>query len=71
MDTTSEIMMRLLNDLYSGDENRLTAPYSRYYDSLDASQSKEVVSGALNRILLENTNARCEFGEDTFTLVAD
>lgn len=71
MDTTSEIMMKLLDDLYSGDENKLTAPYSKYYDSLDTEQSKEVVKGAINRILNENANTRCEFGDDTFTLVSE
>jgi len=71
MDTTSEIATKLLNDLFSGDENKLCASYSKYYDSLDASQSKEVVSGALKKILHENDNAKCEFGEDTFMLVVE
>ena len=71
MDTTSEIIENLLNDLYTGDENKLTASYSKYYDSLDESQSKEVVSDALKRLLNENSNAKCEFGEDTFTLTVD
>lgn len=70
MDTTSEITNRLLNDLFSNDDNKLTASYSKYYDSLDLSQSKEVVSSALKRILNENDNAKCEFGEETFTLIA-
>ena len=51
MDTTSEITAKLLNDLFSGEDNKLCASYSKYYDSLDASQSKEVVSGALKKIL--------------------
>lgn len=69
MDTTSEIMMRLLEDLYSDDERTsLTAPYSKYYDSLVAEQSKIVVSGAIKRLLNENKNAKCKFGEDEFTL---
>lgn len=72
MDTTSEIMMRLLEDLYSDDQHTtLTAPYTKYYDSLVVEQSKEVVSGALKKILHENDNAKCEFGEDTFTLTVD
>lgn len=71
MDTTSEITMRILNDIFSKDGNKLQANYAKYYDSLDASQSKEVVSGALKKILNENDNAKCEFGEDTFTLVVE
>lgn len=71
MDTTSEIAMRLLNDLFSNENNKLSTQYSKYYESLDASQSKEVVSGALKKILHENDNAKCEFGEDTFTLVVE
>lgn len=71
MDTTSEIAMRLLNDLFSNEDNKLSTQYSKYYESLDASQSKEVVSGALKKILHENDNAKCEFGEDTFTLVVE
>lgn len=69
MDTTSEIMMRLLEDLYSDDERTsLTAPYSKYYDSLIAEQSKIVVSDAIKRLLNENKSAKCQFGEDEFTL---
>ena len=71
MDTTSEIAMRLLNDLFSNEDNKLNAQYSKYYESLDAFQSRVVVSGALMKILNENDNAKCEFGEDTFTLVVD
>jgi hypothetical protein len=71
MDTTSEIAERLLNDLFFGDKPKLQAEYSKYYDSLDSSQSKEVVSGALKKILHENDNAKCEFGEDTFTLTVE
>ena len=71
MDTTTEITMRLLNDLFSKDENKINAPYSRYYDSLDQSQSKEVVSNALRRMLNENNNLKCEFDEDSFTLTAE
>lgn len=71
MDTTSEIAMRLLNDLFSNEDNKLNAEYSRYYESLDASQSKEVVSGALKKIMNGNDNAKCEFGEDTFTLIVE
>lgn len=71
MDTTTEIMERLLNDLFFNDDNKLHSNYSKYYDSLDASQSKEVVSGALKKILNENNNAKCEFGEDTFTLTVE
>ena len=71
MDTTTEITVRLLNDLFSKDENRINAPYSKYYDSLDQSQSKEVVSNALRRMLNENSNLKCEFGEDSFTLTAE
>lgn len=71
MDTTTEIMERLLNDLFFNDDNKLHTNYSKYYDSLDASQSKEVVSGALKKILNENNNTKCEFGEDTFTLTVE
>ena len=71
MDTTSEITAKLLNDLFSGEDNKLCASYSKYYDSLDASQSKEVVSGALKKMLNEYDNAKCEFGEETFTLIVE
>lgn len=69
MDTTSEIAMRLLNDLFTNEDARLHAGYSKYYESLDASQSKEVVSGALKKLLHENDNLKCEFGEDDFSLM--
>ena len=69
MDTTSEIMMRLLSDLCSGDGNTLKGKYSTYYESLDKTQPKIVVSAALRKILDENKgNSSCEFGEHDFTL---
>ena len=69
MDTTSEIMMRLLSDLCSGKGNTLKGKYAKYYESLDKSQPKIVVSAAINKILDENKgNSSCEFGENEFTL---
>ena len=35
MDTTSKIMMRILDDLYSGNGTSLEEEYERYYESLD------------------------------------
>ena len=35
MDTTSKIMMRILDDLYSGNGTSLKADYMKYYESLD------------------------------------
>jgi hypothetical protein len=74
MDTTSEIVMRLLEDLYSGEGDgnaTITAEYSKYYDSLDSEQSKIVVSGAIKRLMNENNNVKCQFDDDTFTLIAE
>lgn len=69
MDTTSEIMMRLLSDLCSGNGNTLKGKYSTYYESLDKTQPKIVVSAALRKILDENKEkSSCEFGEHEFTL---
>ena len=67
MDTTTAIMMLILEDLGETKNNQLTRKYSTYYESLDEDQSKTVVSNALNKIVKDN-NATCEFGEDTFTL---
>ena len=68
MDTTSKIMMRILDDLYSGNGTRLEGEYEKYYESLDAEQSKTVVTDAIKKLLNENSEARCEFGEIGFTL---
>ena len=69
MDTTSEIMMRLLSDICSSSENTLKAKYSKYYESLDKSQPKIVVGAALQKILDQNKGkSSCEFGDDDFTL---
>ena len=68
MDTTSKIMMRILDDLYSGNGTRLEGEYEKYYESLDAEQSKTVVTDAIKKLLNENSEARCEFGETGFTL---
>lgn len=68
MDTTSEIEMRLMNDLYMNPNNSISKEYSQYYESLDSKQSKIVVSGAIERILRNDKNTRCQFNEDTFTL---
>ena len=68
MDTTSKIMMRILDDLYSGNGTSLEADYMKYYESLDQEQSKIVVSNAIRKILNENTESRCEFGDTGFRL---
>lgn len=69
MDTTSEIMMRLLSDLCSGNDNTLKGKYSTYYESLDKTQPKIVVSAAINKLLDENKGkSSCKFGDTTFTL---
>ena len=68
MDTTSKIMMRILDDLYSGNGTRLEGEYEKYYESLDAEQSKTVVTDAIKKLLKENTEASCEFGETGFKL---
>ena len=71
MDTTSKIMMRILDDLYSGNGTRLEGEYEKYYESLDAEQSKTVVTDAIKKLLNENSEAKCEFGETGFTLEVD
>lgn len=72
MDTTSEIMMRLLSDLCSGDSNTLKGKYSKYYESLDKSQPKIVVSAAIQKILDENKGkSSCQFGDEDFTLILE
>ena len=71
MDTTSKIMMRILDDLYSGNGTRLEGEYEKYYESLDAEQSKTVVTDAIKKLLKENSEAKCEFGETGFTLEVD
>jgi hypothetical protein len=68
MDTTSKIMMRILDDLYSGNGTRLEGEYENYYESLDAEQSKTVVTDAIRKLLKENAEASCEFGETGFKL---
>lgn len=68
MDTTSKIMMRILDDLYSGNGTRLEGEYEKYYESLDAEQSKIVVTDAIRKLLNENLEAKCEFGETGFKL---
>ena len=71
MDTTSKIMMRILDDLYSGNGTRLEGEYEKYYESLDAEQSKTVVTDAIRKLLNENSEASCEFGETGFVLEVD
>ena len=68
MDTTSKIMMRILDDLYSGNGTRLEGEYEKYYESLDAEQSKIVVTDAIRKLLNENLEAKSEFGETGFKL---
>ena len=69
MDTTSRITMQLLEDLCSGDNPKLTAEYQQYYESLDESQTKEVVSFAIKKLIDENNGKfACEFGDTSFTL---
>ena len=68
MDTTTEIMMRILDDLYGGNGTHLTGEYSKYYESLDLEQSKTVVTDAIRKILNEDKHANCEFGDTGFDL---
>lgn len=68
MDTTTEIMMRILDDLYSGNGTRLQGEYEKYYESLDQEQSKTVVTDAIKKILNEDKHANCEFGDTGFDL---
>ena len=68
MDTTGKIMMRILDDLYSGNGTRLEGEYDKYYESLDPEQSKTVVTDAIKKLLKENSEASCEFGESGFKL---
>jgi len=68
MDTTTKIMMKILEDMYSNGKSSLHANYSDYYESLDETQPKIVVSDAIKKILSESSNATCEFGEDDFFL---
>lgn len=69
MDTTSDIMMRLLSDLAESKNTTIKAAYSKYYESLDKTQPKIVVSAAINKLLAENKgNSSCEFREHDFTL---
>lgn len=69
MDTTTKIMLHIMDDLAFSEDNTLEAEYTRYYESLDPSQSKEVVSGAIRKIL-ENGREKghCEYGDTTFKL---
>lgn len=71
MDTTSKIMMRILDDLYSGNGTCLEGEYEKYYESLDPEQSKTVVTDAIKKLLKENSEATCEFGESGFKLEVD
>lgn len=68
MDTTTKIIMRILNDACQSENGILMANYASYYESLDANQSKTVVSDAIKKLVKENGNASCDFGEDSFTL---
>jgi hypothetical protein len=68
MDTTSKIMMRILEDLYSGNGTIIEGEYEKYYESLDAGQSKTVVTDAIRKLLNENAGAKCDFGETGFKL---
>ncbi len=68
MDTTTEIMMRILDDLYGGNRTHLTGEYSKYYESLDPEQSKIVVTDAIKKIMNEDSHANCDFGNTEFNL---
>lgn len=68
MNTSTKIIMRLQDDLYSSDNYSITETYDKYYESLDKNQSKIVVTDAINKILDQDYSAECEFGDTTFTL---
>ena len=68
MDTSTKIIMRLQDDLYSSDKYSITETYDKYYESLDKNQSRIVVTDAIKRILDCDSNAECQFNETTFTL---
>lgn len=68
MDTSTKIIMRLQDDLYSSENYSITETYEKYYESLDGKQSKIVVTDAINKILDQDFNAECQFNETTFTL---
>lgn len=40
MNNTDKIMMRLLTDLYSSENEQITESYQKYYDSISNEQSK-------------------------------
>ena len=69
MDTTTRIKMKILEDLYSREQAELKAKYSKYYESLDKSQPKIVVTDVLNKLLKESGDKlKCYFNEDGFVL---
>ena len=68
MDTSTKIIMRLQDDLYSSDTYSITETYDKYYESLDKNQSRIVVTDAIKRILDCDSNAKCQCNETTFTL---
>ena len=68
MDTSTKIIMRLQDDLYSSDNYSITETYDKYYESLDGKQSKIIVTDAINKILDQDANSECQFNETTFTL---
>ena len=69
MDTTTKIMLHIMDDLAFSVDNTIEAEYTRYYESLDKEQSKEVVKGAIKKIL-ENGREKghCEYGDTIFKL---
>jgi hypothetical protein len=54
-----------------GNGTRLEGEYSKYYESLDPEQSRTVVSDAIRKLLNENSDASCEFGDTTFILTTE
>ena len=68
MDTTTKIMMAILEDFYGKDNGVLVESYQKYYEALNMEESRNVVKTALGRLQLENHNAKCELGEEQFRL---
>ena len=68
MDTTTKIMMAILEDFYGKDNGVLVESYQKYYEALNMEESRNVVKTALGRLQLENQNAKCELGEEQFRL---
>ena len=69
MDTTTKIMMKILDDLYSTPGNELTSEYAKYYESTAKGQPRIVVGDVLDKIAKDmGGKVVCEKREDDFTI---